>query len=154
MAVSSGEKREARVWGNSTKTQATSLNLFDSGNNKNKKSGERTEGKKKEDREEARERVAGYKNSHNLTIVTGNGPNNFQPVARKCPRKRLVMPWPWSFLVTLSTDLWKKRVRLQFSQFPNGHWHPRLYTLCKHLWPFPFLQLQQLFLCSITWKNR
>lgn len=29
--------------------------------------------------------------------MTGNGPNNFQPVARKCPRKRLVMPRPCSF---------------------------------------------------------
>lgn len=46
-----------------------------------------------------------YKNSHNLAIVTGNGPNNFQPVARKRPRKRLVMPRPWHFfLVSPSTE--------------------------------------------------
>lgn len=43
------------------------------------------------------EREGWRKNSHNLGIVTGNGPNNFQPVARKCPRKRLVMPRPCSF---------------------------------------------------------
>lgn len=35
MVVSSGEEEGGE--GNSTKTQATSLNLFDSGNNKNKK---------------------------------------------------------------------------------------------------------------------
>lgn len=38
MVVSSGEEEgEGGGEGNSTKTQATSLNLFDSGNNKNKK---------------------------------------------------------------------------------------------------------------------
>lgn len=37
MVVSSGEEERRGEEGNSTKTQATSLNLFDSGNNKNKK---------------------------------------------------------------------------------------------------------------------
>lgn len=37
MVVSSGEEEGRGGEGNSTKTQATSLNLFDSGNNKNKK---------------------------------------------------------------------------------------------------------------------
>lgn len=61
-----------------------------------------------------RERVARYKNSHNLGIVTGNGLNNFQPVARKRSRKRLVMPRPWPFLVSPSADL-RKKGRLRFS---------------------------------------
>lgn len=34
------------------------------------------------------------KNSHNLSIVAVNSPNNFRPAARKCPHKRLVMPRP------------------------------------------------------------
>lgn len=49
---------------------------------------------------EEREREGWCKNCHNLGIVTGNGPNNFQPVARKC----LVMPWPCSFFWPLSFD--------------------------------------------------
>lgn len=91
--------------------------------------------KTKPDREKAKERIVDCKNSHNLAIVTGKGPNNFQPAAskrpRKCPRKRLIMPWPWPFLVILSTDLRKKSFVCTFPSSKNGHCLFRLYLLLQ-----------------------